>query len=223
MFRMRHLQNGRAMVIATECRRHCGRRHRISASDWTIVARCTSGSTGGTSADASSCSRTSARWRISTIATCTSSARSSRRPAVQARMPSVLIDGQQLTTSVLRRGPAPHRPVVELPRSRDQLQRVLVHLYDATRTKLPACAWASVFERVVLDLPLPPDEPRDSPVRRQLRLLPESDQPRRGAPYLGRGLQEFEHVAITLGAGANAQQDLREPELRRASRCAITS
>ena len=57
----------------------------------------------------------------------------------------------------------------------------------------------------MLDLPLPPGEQRDSRFddnyaffRSQISL----DE----APHIWRGLQKLEHVAITLGAGANAQQ-----------------
>ncbi len=119
----------------------------------------------------------------------------------------VLIDGQQRTTTLMLLVAALHHTVREAdPGLADQLQRVLVHSHDTTRTKLrPHRAWASVFERVVLDLPLPPDEQRDSRFddnyaffRSQISL----DE----APHIWRGLQKLEHVAITLGAGANAQQ-----------------
>ena len=119
----------------------------------------------------------------------------------------VLIDGQQRTTTLMLLVAALHHTVREAdPDLADQLQRVLVHSGDATRTKLrPHRAWASVFERVVLDLPLPAGEQRDSRFddnyaffRSQISL----DE----APRIWRGLQKLEHVAITLGAGANAQQ-----------------
>jgi hypothetical protein len=119
----------------------------------------------------------------------------------------VLIDGQQRTTTLMLLVAALHHTVRETdPDLADELQRVLVHSHDATRTKLrPHRAWASVFERVVLDLPLPPGEHRDSRFddnyaffRSQISL----DE----APRIWRGLQKLEHVAITLGAGANAQQ-----------------
>jgi hypothetical protein len=119
----------------------------------------------------------------------------------------VLIDGQQRTTTLMLLVAALHHTVREAdPELADQLQRVLVHSHDATRTKLrPHRAWASVFERVVLDLPLPHGEQRDSRFddnyaffRSQISL----DE----APHIWRGLQKLEHVAITLGIGANAQQ-----------------
>ncbi|WP_349427467.1 DUF262 domain-containing protein [Microbacterium sp. LWS13-1.2] len=119
----------------------------------------------------------------------------------------VLIDGQQRTTTLMLLVAALHHTVREAdPDLADQLQRVLVHSHDATRTKLrPHRAWASIFERVVLDLPLPHGEQRDSRFddnyaffRSQISL----DE----APHIWRGLQKLEHVAITLGIGANAQQ-----------------
>lgn len=119
----------------------------------------------------------------------------------------VLIDGQQRTTTLMLLVAALHHTVREAdPDLADRLHRVLVHSGDAMRTKLrPHRAWASVFERVVLDLPLPAGEQRDSRFddnyaffRSQISL----DE----APRIWRGLQKLEHVAITLGAGANAQQ-----------------
>lgn len=119
----------------------------------------------------------------------------------------VLIDGQQRTTTLMLLVAAlQHTVRTAHPELADELQRVLVHSKDPARTKLrPHPAWASVFERVVLDLPLGPGEQRDSRFddnyaffRSQISL----DE----APHIWRGLQKLEHVAITLGAGANAQQ-----------------
>ncbi|WP_194411556.1 DUF262 domain-containing protein [Microbacterium cremeum] len=119
----------------------------------------------------------------------------------------VLIDGQQRTTTLMLLVAALQHTVREAhPELADQLQRVLVHSEDPSRTKLrPHPAWASVFERVVLDLSPSPGEQRDSRFddnyaffRSQISL----DE----APHIWRGLQKLEHVAITLGAGANAQQ-----------------
>lgn len=119
----------------------------------------------------------------------------------------VLIDGQQRTTTLMLLVAALHHTVRESdPGLADELHRVLVHRHDAARTKLrPHRAWSSVFERVVLDLPIRPGEQRDSRFddnyaffRSQISL----DE----APRIWRGLQKLEHVAITLGAGANAQQ-----------------
>lgn len=119
----------------------------------------------------------------------------------------VLIDGQQRTTTLMLLVAAlQHTVRAAHPELADELQRVLVHSKDPSRTKLrPHPAWASVFERVVLDLPLARGEQRDSRFddnyaffRSQISL----DE----APHIWRGLQKLEHVAITLGAGANAQQ-----------------
>ncbi|MDW4572691.1 DUF262 domain-containing protein [Microbacterium sp. M3] len=119
----------------------------------------------------------------------------------------VLIDGQQRTTTLMLLVAALHHTVRESHSAlADELQRVLVHSHDSSRTKLrPHRAWAGVFERVVLDLPPGPGEQRDSRFddnyaffRSQISI----DE----APHIWRGLQKLEHVAITLGAGANAQQ-----------------
>ncbi|MGX5770780.1 DUF262 domain-containing protein [Microbacterium trichothecenolyticum] len=119
----------------------------------------------------------------------------------------VLIDGQQRTTTLMLLVAALHHTVREAdPDLADQLQRVLVHSHDAARTKLrPHRAWASVFERVVLDLPLAPGERRDSRFDDNYAFF-RSQISLEEAPHIWRGLQKLEHVAITLGAGANAQQ-----------------
>lgn len=119
----------------------------------------------------------------------------------------VLIDGQQRTTTLMLLVAALHHTVREArPDLADELQRVLVHSHDVTRTKLrPHRAWAGVFERVVLDLPLPPGEHRDSRFDDNYAFF-RSQISVEEAPHIWRGLQKLEHVAITLGAGANAQQ-----------------
>ena len=119
----------------------------------------------------------------------------------------VLIDGQQRTTTLMLLVAALHHTVRETdPGLADELQRVLVHSRDTARTKLrPHRAWASVFERVVLDLPLPPGQHRDSRFDDNYAFF-RSQISVEEAPHIWRGLQKLEHVAITLGAGANAQQ-----------------
>jgi hypothetical protein len=119
----------------------------------------------------------------------------------------VLIDGQQRTTTLMLLVAALHHTVRESdPDLADQLQRALVHSHDPCRTKLrPHRAWASVFERVVLDLPLPAGEHRDSRFDDNYAFF-RSQISLEEAPHIWRGLQKLEHVAITLGAGANAQQ-----------------
>ncbi|WP_426325836.1 DUF262 domain-containing protein [Microbacterium sp. E-13] len=119
----------------------------------------------------------------------------------------VLIDGQQRTTTLMLLVAALHHTVLESdPDLADQLQRVLVHSHEPGRTKLrPHQAWATVYERVVLDLPLPPGEHRDSRFDDNYAFF-RSQISLEEAPHIWRGLQKLEHVAITLGTGANAQQ-----------------
>lgn len=119
----------------------------------------------------------------------------------------VLIDGQQRTTTLMLLVAALHHTVREAdPALADELARVLVHSDDPTRTKLrPHRAWAEVFERVVLDLPLPAGQERDSRFDDNYAFF-RSQISLEEAPRIWRGLQKLEHVAITLGAGANAQQ-----------------
>ncbi|MGC5170252.1 DUF262 domain-containing protein [Microbacterium sp. DT81.1] len=75
-----------------------------------------------------------------------------------------------------------------------------------TRTKLrPHRAWAQVFESVVLDRRDAGDELRDSRFDDNYAFF-RSQVLADEAPRIWRGLQKLEHVAITLGAGANAQQ-----------------
>ena len=130
--------------------------------------------------------------------------------AADAAAPSaelVLIDGQQRITTLMLLVAALHHTV----RDEDaelaaELERVLVRAAMPDRTKLrPHSAWARVFESVVLDQRGPEDAYRESRFddnyaffRSQVRL----DE----VPRIWRGLQKLEHVAITLGAGANAQQ-----------------
>ena len=124
----------------------------------------------------------------------------------------VLIDGQQRITTLMLLVAALHHTVRdEDPELAAELERVLVRADDPARTKLrPHSAWARVFESVVLDRRGPgrlgsEDAYRESRFddnyaffRSQVRL----DE----VPRIWRGLQKLEHVAITLGTGANAQQ-----------------
>jgi hypothetical protein len=119
----------------------------------------------------------------------------------------VLIDGQQrVTTLMLLVAALQHTVRHEHPGIAAELERVLVHADGAERTKLrPHRAWADVFEDVVLDRRTDADPRAESRFddnyaffRSQISL----DE----APRIWRGLQRLEHVAITLGAGANAQQ-----------------
>ncbi|CAN5320624.1 hypothetical protein BH09ACT6_BH09ACT6_03060 [soil metagenome] len=123
----------------------------------------------------------------------------------------VLIDGQQRITTLMLLVAALHHTVLHQAEQADpalaaQLEEVLVRATDRDRTKLrPHRAWAEVFESVVLDRRSAGDELRDSRFddnyaffRSQVR----ADE----VPRIWRGLQKLEHVAITLGADANAQQ-----------------
>lgn len=118
----------------------------------------------------------------------------------------VLIDGQQRITTLMLLVAALHHTVrAERPALAAELERVLVRANDPRRTKLrPHRAWAEVFEGVVLDAP-EGEEARDSRFddnyaffRSQIR----ADE----VTHIWRGLQKLEHVAITLGPDANAQQ-----------------
>ena len=119
----------------------------------------------------------------------------------------VLIDGQQRITTLMLLVAALHHTVQDSdPALAAQLERVLVRPSAPDRTRLrPHSAWARVFESVVLDRRGVEDAFRESRFddnyaffRSQVRLAE--------VPRIWRGLQRLEHVAITLGAGANAQQ-----------------
>ncbi|MDY0909674.1 DUF262 domain-containing protein [Microbacterium sp. CFBP9034] len=120
----------------------------------------------------------------------------------------VLIDGQQRMTTLMLLVAALHHTVKDHDATlASELERVLV-LSDgrAPRTKLrPHRAWAGVYDRVVLDGPLAPGEQRDSRFDDNYAFF-RSQISREEAPRIWRGLQKLEHVAITLGTGANAQQ-----------------
>lgn len=119
----------------------------------------------------------------------------------------VLIDGQQRITTLMLLIAALHHTVLPTdPALAAELERVLVRANDASRTKLrPHRAWAQVFESVVLDRRSAGDELRASRFDDNyafFRSQVHADE----APRIWAGLQKLEHVAITLGAGANAQQ-----------------
>jgi hypothetical protein len=119
----------------------------------------------------------------------------------------VLIDGQQRITTLMLLVAALHHTVRdEDPALAAELERVLVRPTAPDRTKLrPHRAWARVFESVVLDRRGPEDVYRESRFDDNYAFF--RSQVRRGeVPRIWRGLQKLEHVAITLGAGANAQQ-----------------
>lgn len=119
----------------------------------------------------------------------------------------VLIDGQQRITTLMLLVAALHHTLREdEPALAAELERVLVRADDPTRTKLrPHRAWADVFESVVLDRRAPGDEMRESRFDDNYAFFRSQIRPDEAA-HIWRGLQRLEHVAITLGPEANAQQ-----------------
>lgn len=117
----------------------------------------------------------------------------------------VLIDGQQRITTLMLLVAALHDTVKESnPELAEQLRAVLVHRDAPELTKLrPHRAWAGVFEAVVLGLD--DDRTRDSRFDDNYAFF-RSQISADEAPRVWRGLQKLEHVSITLGSGANAQQ-----------------
>ena len=117
----------------------------------------------------------------------------------------ILIDGQQRITTLMLLIAALHHAVREIDQElADELARMLVRPDDAHRTKLrPHEAWAGLFESVVLDR-RGPDQPesRFDDNYAFFRSQVHADE----APRIWRGLQKLEHVSITLGEAANAQQ-----------------
>jgi hypothetical protein len=119
----------------------------------------------------------------------------------------VLIDGQQRITTLMLLIAALHHTVKsEDPVLAVELERVLVRTTDPGRTKLrPHLAWAEVFESVVLDRRSGDGGQRESRFDDNYAFF-RSQISAAEAPLIWTGLQKLEHVAITLGAGANAQQ-----------------
>ncbi len=117
----------------------------------------------------------------------------------------VLIDGQQrITTLMLLVAALRHAVQDSDPLLAADLDRVLVRADDPARTKLrPHDAWAELYESVVLA--------RDGHTERESRFddnyaFFRSQVHADEAPLVWAGLQKLEHVSITLGADANAQQ-----------------
>ena len=119
----------------------------------------------------------------------------------------VLIDGQQRITTLMLLIAALHHTTRTLdPDLAAELERVLVPASDPSRTKLrPHRAWAEVFESVVLDRRSAQGDPRESRFDDNYAFF-RSQISAEEAPRIWGGIQKLEHVAITLGAGANAQQ-----------------
>jgi hypothetical protein len=119
----------------------------------------------------------------------------------------VLIDGQQrITTLMLLVAALHHTLTVDDPETALELERVLVRADDPQTTKLrPHRAWADVFESVVLDRRTPDEADRVSRFDDNYAFFRSQIRPDEAA-HIWRGLRRLEHVAITLGSGANAQQ-----------------
>jgi hypothetical protein len=136
----------------------------------------------------------------------TSSARSCRPPPIRRRGAHlVLIDGQQRITTLMLLVAALHHTLRD---DDPTLAAELLACSCATttpRTKLrPHRAWAEVFESVVLDRRAPA-RPRAS---RGSTTTTRSSAARSAwtRPLIWRGLTKLEHVSISLGPAANAQQ-----------------
>ncbi len=118
----------------------------------------------------------------------------------------VLIDGQQRITTLMLLIAALHHTLRQTePAVAVDLERVLVRADEPGRTKLrPHRAWADVFESVVLDR-RSADGVRESRFDDNYAFFRSQIRPDE-ASTIWRGLQKLEHVSITLGADANAQQ-----------------
>ncbi|GAA1123349.1 MULTISPECIES: DUF262 domain-containing protein [Microbacterium] len=117
----------------------------------------------------------------------------------------ILIDGQQRLTTLMLLVAALHHAVGDTdPALAAELSAVLVRDDDSSRTRLrPHEAWADLYESVVLDRRDDVDrESRFDDNYAFFRSQVHVDE----APRIWRGLQRLEHVSITLGADANAQQ-----------------
>ncbi len=117
----------------------------------------------------------------------------------------VLIDGQQRITTLMLLVAALHHAIKDTdPALAAELERVLVRQDDPSHTKLrPHDAWAGLYESVVLDRR--GDTDRESRFDDNYAFF-RSQVHVEDVPQIWRGLQKLEHVSITLGAAANAQQ-----------------
>ncbi|WP_102192885.1 DUF262 domain-containing protein [Microbacterium aurantiacum] len=117
----------------------------------------------------------------------------------------VLIDGQQRITTLMLLVAALHHSIKDTdPALAAELERVLVRQDDPSRTKLrPHDAWAELYESVVLERR--GDTDRESRFDDNYAFF-RSQVHVEDVPQIWRGLQKLEHVSITLGAAANAQQ-----------------
>ncbi len=114
----------------------------------------------------------------------------------------VLIDGQQRITTLMLLVVALHDTVKTVdPAFAKQLKQVLVTPGGTTKLR-PHRAWAELFEGVVLDRRSGESDSRFDDNYAFFR----SQVPAGEVHRIWTGLQRLEHVAITLGADANAQQ-----------------
>ena len=116
----------------------------------------------------------------------------------------ILIDGQQRITTIMLLVAALHHTVRDTdPVMAAELERVLVRADGSGRTKLrPHDAWAELYTSVVLDRRDDDRESRFDDNYAFFRSQVHADE----APRIWSGLQRLEHVSITLGPDANAQQ-----------------
>ena len=117
----------------------------------------------------------------------------------------ILIDGQQRITTLMLLVASLHHAVRESdPTLAAELERVLVRHDDPARTKLrPHDAWAELYESVVLDRR--DDVDRESRFDDNYAFFRSQIHPDE-VSAIWHGLQKLEHVSITLGSQANAQQ-----------------
>ncbi|HEU5222323.1 MAG TPA: DUF262 domain-containing protein [Candidatus Lumbricidophila sp.] len=116
----------------------------------------------------------------------------------------ILIDGQQRLTTLMLLIAALHHSVRESdPALAAELWRVLVRADDPTRTKLrPHDAWAGLFEAVVLGQDGGATQSRFADNYAFFRSQVQPGE----ASRIWEGLRKLEHISITLGVAASAQQ-----------------
>lgn len=116
----------------------------------------------------------------------------------------ILIDGQQRLTTLMLLVAALHHSVRETdPALAAELSRVLVRADDPSRTKLrPHDAWAGRFEAVVFGHD---GDAAESRFADNYAFFRSQVQPGE-ASRIWEGLRKLEHISITLGAAASAQQ-----------------
>lgn len=113
----------------------------------------------------------------------------------------VLIDGQQRITTIMLLVAALHHAIQDTDAAlAAELRRVLVGPTGRTRLR-PHREWAGLFENVVLGEGARQESRFDDNYAFFRSQVAASEVPR-----IWRGLQRLEHVAITLGEDANAQQ-----------------